>query len=500
MDTSPGRDSAAGGGSWVPLIAVALGYFMVILDATAVNLALPAISRDLGGGVTGLQWVLDGYTLAFAALLLSAGVAVDRFGPRRVFLAGLALFTAASAGCALAPVIGVLVGIRLVQGIGAALLVPASLALLQSSYPDRARRARVIGLWGGIGGLAAASGPVLGGALTTVASWRLVFAVNVPVGLFAWWLTRRTVLISTGLISTGAAPDGARDRRADPAGQLTAIVALTALTGGLIEAGPHGWASWPVAAGLTVAALAAAGFLAVQRRVRSPMLPLPLLRRPTLAAGSLVGLFINLGFYGQLFAYSLYLQQARGFSPLIAGLALLPEACAVPVAAVLSGRLTGRRGPRLTMIIGLFLGSAGLFSLIVSGHGTPYWALVLPMLAAGAGMALTMPAATTAVLDAAPASRGGAAAGLINTARQVGSALGVAVAGSLLASRAGILPGLHLALAVSGTAFLAGAVTTLAAVDRRRPHRDRPGMPAPPEARLPGAATQLSGSPARRGR
>ena len=467
IDTSSGRGPAARGASWVPLIAVALGYFMVILDATGVNLALPAISRDLGGGVTGLQWAVDGYTLAFAALLLSAGVAGDRFGPRRVFLAGLALFTVASAGCALAPGIGVLVGIRLVQGTGAALLVPTSLALLQASYPDRARRARAVGLWGGVGGLAAASGPVLGGALTTVASWRLVFAVNIPVGVFAWWLTRRRV----------AAPEGARDRRGDPAGQLTAIVALTALTGGLIEAGPHGWASWPVAGGLIVAALAAAAFLATAHRVHSPMLPLPLLR-PTLSAGSLVGLLINLGFYGQLFAYSLYLQQVRGDSPLIAGLSLLPEACAVPVASVLSGRLTSHGGPRRTMLAGLSLGSAGLFGLLVSGPGTPYWVVVLPMLAAGAGMALTMPAVTTAVMDAAPASRGGAAAGLLNTARQVGSALGVAVAGSLLASRAGFLPGLHLALAVSGAAFLAGVLVTLAWLDRRvdpRADRRRPG-------------------------
>ena len=166
----------------MPLLAVSLGYFMVILDATAVNLALPALRQDLGGGITGLQWVVDGYTLAFAALLLSSGVAGDRFGPRRVFLTGLVLFTAASAGCALAPAIGVLVLIRLIQGAAAALLVPSSLALLQASYPDRAGRARAVGLWGGIGGLAAASGPVLGGALTAAASWRLVFAINIPVG------------------------------------------------------------------------------------------------------------------------------------------------------------------------------------------------------------------------------------------------------------------------------------------------------------------------------
>ncbi|MGI8451490.1 MAG: MFS transporter, partial [Streptosporangiaceae bacterium] len=194
MDPSPRplRPGLAppGGASWVPLLAVSLGYFMVILDATAVNLALPALRHDLGGGITGLQWVVDGYTLAFAALLLSAGVAGDRLGPRRVFLAGLLLFTAASAGCALAPALGVLVLIRLIQGAAAALLVPSSLALLQASYPDRARRARAVGLWGGLGGLAAASGPVLGGGLAAAVGWRPAFAVNIPVGLLTCWLPR----------------------------------------------------------------------------------------------------------------------------------------------------------------------------------------------------------------------------------------------------------------------------------------------------------------------
>ncbi len=463
------RPASPGGASWLPLLAVSLGYFMVILDATAVNLALPALRQDLGGGITGLQWVVNGYTLAFAALLLSAGVAGDRFGPRRVFLAGLALFTATSAGCALAPAIGVLVVIRLAQGAAAALLVPSSLSLLQATYPDRARRARAVGLWGGIGGLAAASGPVLGGGLTAAVSWRLVFAVNVPVGLLAAWLTLRRV----------ASPRGARDRRGDPLGQLTAIVALTALTAGLIEAGPHGWASWPVAAGLATAAAGAAAFVAVQGRARSPMLPLPLLRQPALSGGSVVGLLINLGFYGQLFAYSLYLQQVRGDSPLIAGLSLLPEAVAVPVAAVLSGRLTSHRGPRVTMITGLLLGAAGLLGLIVTAQGTPYWLLVAPMLAAGSGMALTMPAATTAVMDAAPGSRGGTAAGLINTARQVGGALGVAVAGALVSGAMGFVPGLHVALAVCGGAFLLGAVITAATVDRPRGRRT-PAAPDPP--------------------
>ena len=425
-----------GGASWLPLLAVSLGYFMVILDATAVNLALPALRQDLGGGITGLQWVVNGYTLAFAALLLSAGVAGDQFGPRRVFLAGLALFTAASAGCALAPTSRRPGCDPAGPGGGRALLVPSSLSLLQATYPDRARRARAVGLWGGIGGLAAASGPVLGGGLTAAVSWRLVFAVNVPVGLLAAWLTLRRV----------ASPRGAWDRRGDPLGQLTAIVALTALTAGLIKASPHGWASWPVAAGLATAAAGAAAFVAVQGRARSPMLPLPLLRQPALSGGSVVGLLINLGFYGQLFAYSLYLQQVRGDSPLIAGLSLLPEAVAVPVAAVLSGRLTSHRGPRVTMITGLLLGAAGLLGLIVTAHGTPYWLLVAPMLAAGSGCPRRPPRPRPSW--SRPADGGTTRAA--TPPCQVGGALRRRVAGTLVGAPWGSCPGSHTTLAVCG--------------------------------------------------
>ena len=267
-------------------MAVSLGYFMVILDATAVNLALPAIRQDLGGGITGLQWVIDGYTLALAALLLSAGVAGDRLGARRVFLAGLALFTAASAGCALAPAIGVLVLIRLVQE-----RRPPSTPSSHPTHPPPPACDR---------GLPPPPSADCGGEL----------AADVR-GQRPGRAGRRLAHPPQGRRRGARSARGQGPARR-PLGQLTAIVALTALTAGLIKAGPHGWASWPVAAGLVAAAAGGAGFVAVQRRVRSPMLPLALLRRPALSGGSVVGLLINLGFYGQLFAYSLYLQQVRG--------------------------------------------------------------------------------------------------------------------------------------------------------------------------------------------
>jgi MFS transporter, DHA2 family, methylenomycin A resistance protein len=299
----------------LPLLAICVGYFMVILDATIVNVALAAIGRDLGGGVGALQWVIDAYTVVFAGLLLSAGSLGDRVGARRVLDAGLGVFTAASLACALAPSVRVLVGARAVQGLGAALLVPSSLALLRGAYRDPAERARAVGAWGAVAGIGAASGPVLGGLLVALASWRAVFIVNVPVGLLAMRLSRRHL-----------PPAGERSYAGfDPPGQVLGVLTLTLLTLGLIEGGSAGWGSPLSLVGLIGFGLALVAFVAVERRSREPMLPLSLFGNRTFSGASFVGLAINLGFYGQLFAMSLYFQRVRGFSALQTGLALLPE-------------------------------------------------------------------------------------------------------------------------------------------------------------------------------
>jgi MFS transporter, DHA2 family, methylenomycin A resistance protein len=446
------------------LAAICLAYFMVILDATIVNVALPALRADLGTGVSALQWVVDGYTLMFAALLLSGGALGDRLGPRPVFQGGLWLFVAASAACGLAPSATVLVLARLVQGVGAALAVPASLALLRAGHPDPALRARAVGVWGAIAGIAAASGPVLGGVLVAAASWRLVFFVNLPIGLAALALAARHV--------PAPAP---RPRALDPVAQATAVVGLGALTVALIQAGRAGATAPPVIAAFAVFVLAAVAFVTVERRAADPMLPPGLFGAPTFSGATVVGLLINLGFYGQLFVINLYFQEVRHLSPLMAGLALLPEAGLVSIASALSGRFTARAGsPRPTMLIGLTLGGAGLLGLLAAGRATPYSALVVPLVAAGAGMAFTMPAATTAVVDAAPAERAGVASGVINAARQVGAVIGVALLGSLVAAGDGIVGGQRVALAVAGAAFLAGAAVTMLAVDRPGSYRHTP--------------------------
>jgi MFS transporter, DHA2 family, methylenomycin A resistance protein len=433
---------------------------MVIVDATIVNVALPSIGRELGGGVSGLQWVVDAYTVVFAGLLLSAGSLGDRLGARRVFDAGLVLFTLASAACAAAPTVPVLVGARVAQGLGAAMLVPSSLALLRAAYSEPRERARAVGAWGAIAGVGAASGPILGGVLVGLISWRAVFVVNIPLGMLGVVLASRYLPKAGERAATGF----------DPPGQLLGIASLTLLTFGLIEGGDTGWGS-PLALipllGFVPAAIALIG---VERRVSDPMLPLSLFRSRTFSGASFVGLAINLGFYGQLFALSLYFQHVRGYSALQTGLALLPEGVFVALSSMLSGRLTGRTGPRLPMLAGLLCGTAGFAGLMLAGRSSTYLVLVVPLIAAGFGMAFTMPAATAAIIEAAPAERAGIASGVLNASRQAGGAIGVALLGTLIAGRQ-FVPGLHAAMAVSAGSFLLGAVVTAIWVERRRAER-----------------------------
>jgi DHA2 family methylenomycin A resistance protein-like MFS transporter len=448
--------------SRLALPALCLGYFMVILDATAVNLSLPALGHDLGGDIGTLQWVLDGYTLTFAALLLSAGALGDRFGAHRIFCAGLVLFVVSSAACGVAPGTGSLIAARLVQGAAAAVLVPASLALLGAAYDDPGARARAVGVWGGVSGVAAASGPVIGGVLTQAVTWRLVFFINVPIGITALVLTLRHVPRAAGHGRRGF----------DLPAQAAVVGALGALTYALIEARAEGWTSPFIVGVLAVAALLAVVFVRAERRAVSPMLPLGLFRSRAFSGGSAIGLLINLGFYGQLFVASLYFQHARHMSPVVAGLALVPEGILVSVASFLSGRRTSRTGTRTTMLIGLCTGAAGFFGLTAAGPHTSYLVIVLPLMAAGFGMAFTMPAATTTVVEAAPAERAGVASGAINTGRQIGSTIGVALLGTLSVSA-----GLPAAMAGAGAAFLTAAaiaafgITSGASPGRKAPVR-----------------------------
>ncbi|MER7845230.1 MFS transporter [Kitasatospora sp. NPDC096077] len=456
-ETAPTTTRAA---SRLPLIALCLGFFMVMLDVTVVTVALPPIGRDFGssGDLAGAQWVADGYTIVFAGLLLSAGSVGDRLGSKPAFLTGLGLFVATSIGCGVAPALWFLVVMRLLQGLAAALVVPTSLALIQASYDRKEDRARAIGVWGGIGGIAAASGPVLGGLLVSAFGWRSVFYVNLPFGLLGMALTARCVV----------APRPQRVRGMDLPAQALGVLALGAMTFAIIEGGHQGWSSPTAVAAAALFAVCGVLFVLVERRVVNPMLPLSLFRQVTFSSATVVGLLLNVGFYGQLFVVTFYFQQYRHYSVLWAGLAILPQTAMAGLASALGGRMTARTGPRAPMTLGLLIGAAGFFGLLVAGRSTPYWALVLPLAAIGFGTAFTMPAAVAAVVESAPSNRSGVASGVLNAARQVGSAVGVALLGALVAGAGHFESGMRVGSLISGGCFLVGALIAQAVGQGRR--------------------------------
>jgi DHA2 family methylenomycin A resistance protein-like MFS transporter len=455
--TLPDRDVS--GRPWT-FAAVCLGFFAVILDTTIVNVALPAIGTSFHTTVTSLQWAVNGYNIVFAALLLTCGALADRRGGKRAFGLGTAIFVAGSLACGLAPAFPVLLAGRVIQGLGAALLLPASLHLIAHAYPEPAARTRAVAGWAACAGAATATGPVIGGILVDSVGWRAIFLVNLPVGAIAITLLARHTT------------ETATSRRAlDRPGQLLGIITLVAVAFGITEAGPHGWASLLTLVPLAIAAAALAAFAVTERKVAAPLLPPSLLAHRSFSAAAGVGLLLNFGIYGQVFVLSLYFQQQRHFSALSTGLMLLPFAALTMVGPPVTGRLIPRLGARNVMITGQCLAAAGTAILAVASLHTPYLALVPGLFLLGLGMAATMPSMTASVMIAAPREFAGIASGILNAARQVGGVLGVALLGALIADRARFTAGMHTALAIVTGTFLLGAV--LAALCARRPQEAR---------------------------
>lgn len=442
------------------LLACSFAFIIVQLDVTIVNVALPQIGRELGASVTDLQWVVDAYTLGFAVFLLSAGALGDKFGSRRTFMTGFALFTAASLACAMAPTALVLNIARALQGVGAALLVPSSLAILNTTYADdKAMLAKAIAWWTAAGGVSIAAGPVLGGLLLSVSGWRSIFWVNIPICIAGFWLTRRVVPATAG-----------RDpqRSLDLAGQLLAIVALTCLIGAIIEFESLGWTHWLVRTGLAVAVVAGALFIHVEARSAAPMLPLPLFRSAPFTGAVLFGVLMNFSYYGVIFVLSFYLQKLRGFSVLHAGLVFLPLTATFILSNIASGWMAPRTGLRVPMIAGALIGASGY--ALLGWQGISYEATFLHMLPGlaliPAGMGLAVPAMTTSILSGVERRQAGTASAVLNTARQVGGAAGVAVFGALAAADSGprALGGIQQAMAVSSGLLLLAALLAVACI------------------------------------
>ncbi len=432
------------------LVAASLGFAVVQLDVTVVNVAVRQIGVAFGGGVSALQWVISAYTLMFAALILTGGALGDRFGARRVFTVGFAVFIAASMACGLAPTIGVLIGARAVQGVGAALLGSCSLALLSHTFEDDRERGRAVGRWAAGASVALSGGPVIGGVLIATLGWRSIFFINLPIGLVGLWLTRRYAQETPRHDHHGL----------DLAGQFAAVTALATFAAATIEAGPYGLTNPWVLAGYGVFVLAAGTFLTAESRSARPMLPLSLFRRPEFAAPALIGLLVNICFYGLIFVFSLLFQVQHGDSALAAGLAFVPMTAAIMAANLGSGRIAEVVGARQTILAGLVAMGIGCAGLVWIRHGTPYAEIVAQQVLLGGGLGLLVPPMTASLLGSVERPRSGIASGTLNAMRQTGSLIGIALFGSLIAGRGQFFAGLHIALVISLAVLLAGALLT----------------------------------------
>ncbi len=412
----PGIAYASPQGRWVLAVAI-LASAVAMLDATVVNVALPAIGRDLRAGFSGLQWTVNGYTLALGSLLLLGGSLGDRYGRRRMLVAGLALFTAASLLCALAPSIGLLVGARVLQGAGGALLTPESLAIITASLRPE-DRGRAIGAWSGTQGLASAAGPLVGGWLVAAVSWRLIFVLNVPVAGFTAWAALRHVPESADAEASG---------RPDLTGAVLAVAGLGGLVYALIQAPQSGGGVGVVVAG-AVGVVALAGFFASERRARQPMLPLSLFGDAQFTGANLSTFAVYGGLGAAIFLIVLQLQETAGWSPVTAGSALLPLTALMLLLSSRTGALAQRIGPRLPMTVGPLVAGAGLLLLGGIGRGARYLPDVLPgMVVLGLGLSLTVAPLTAAVLGAVEERHAGVASAVNNAVARVAGLLAVAV-------------------------------------------------------------------------
>jgi len=451
-------DRHDGVGAKLTVVIAFVGMFVTVLDSNAVNVALPTIGRQLSAGVVGLQWVVDAYLLMFAALMLSAGTVSDRVGANRTLTGGLAVFTVTSAACALAPNIAFLVAARVAQGGAAALMLPASLSLVHQAFEDPAARAKGIAVWSMGGGAAITSGPVIGGILTSTFGWRAIFLVNVPIcvaGMFGAARAR----------STRPAP-----ARLDFPGQVCAGLAVAALTFAIIQGGSARFSPLVIGA-LVIFAAALVAFLAIEGRTRHPAVPLSLFRAPGFAVCTIAGFSLNFAFYGILFMLTLYFQNTRGATALETGLMFLPLTALIVVMNMVAGRLAARYGPKLPLVLGQVIQAAGLLGLLTITPDTPTIRLLALLIPHGVGGALALPALASAGLERVDARRSGVASGILNVARQVGSALGVAGFGALIGMTTGFMTALWLSLAIGAAIQLATAAGCLFLLRRGTPER-----------------------------
>ena len=415
---------------WWTLVAVAFGLFMIMLDNTVVNVALPSIQSDLKVSVSSLEWVVNAYFLTFAVLMLSGGKLADRYGRRRIFIAGLVVFTLSSLACGLAANGETLIAARAVQGVGAAMMNPATLSIIAATFPPR-ERGTAMGIWVGVSAVALALGPITGGLLAEHAHWSWIFFINVPIGVLAVVAARVVIRESR---------DTSHEQRLDLPGLVASAVALFALTYSLIEANNKGWGSVEILSLFAVAAVGFVVFLALEHRQRLPMLDLSLFRNRTFSGANATMMLVALAMFGVFFFVSLFVQGILGYSPVQAGASFLPMTLCIIFFAPVAGKLSDRVGARWLMSTGMVLVSISLVLFSLLDQGSTFWNLFPALLVGGAGMALAMTPTTAAAMGAVPIDKAGVGSGVLNSMRQVGGSLGVAVMGAILGSYVSAAP------------------------------------------------------------
>ena len=456
---------------WWILTAVSLATFMTYLDNNVTNVAIPTIQRSLHLSIAGLEWVVSGYILVFASLLLAGGRLADNYGRRRLFMAGLSVFTLASLAAGLATSGGALIGARLVQGLGAALVVPTTLAIIMATFTDSRERIRAIGAWTAIGAMALAFGPLIGGFISQHLHWGWIFFINVPIGAI-------TFAIAIPTMRESRASDAAR--RLDIPGLASSALAMFALTYALIEGHDKGWTSPLIVAGFTVAAAAAAVFAVIESRTEQPMVDIRLFRSRVFGGGTAVIMLWSFGILGIYFFTSIYLQTILGFSPTEAGLAFVPMAICMAAFASVAPQVAPRLGTHRTVGLGMAVMAAGLYLVARLGGGATFAGLMPGFLLFGAGAGLMNVPLTNAVLQSMPTERAGVASALQNASRELAGLLGITVIGAVLRARQGValragaspqaafLHGYHDGLLVTVALLAFGAVVGFVALRRVR--------------------------------
>jgi EmrB/QacA subfamily drug resistance transporter len=453
---------------WITLGAVSFGLFMIMLDNTVVNVALPTMERDLHVKLEQLEWVVTAYALTFAALLITGGKLADLYGRRRIFVIGLVIYSLSSLACGFAPTAGFLIGARAVQGAGAALMNPATLSIITATFPPK-ERGQAIGIWAGVSALALAIGPLTGGLIVENLNWNWIFFINVPVGILG-------IVVSQFAIRESR--DTSHEQSIDVPGLLTSAGFLFSLSYALIEGNARGWTSAEILGLFTAAVVLLVAFIVVERRQRLAMLDLSLFRIGSFTGANVVAMLVSLSMFGVFFFVSLYIQNILGYSPTQAGAAFLPMVTLIILIAPIAGRLSDQIGSRWLMGGGMALvGCSLLLYQRVTLHSN-FWTLLPPMIVGGVGMAMTMSPMTAAAMGSVPVDKAGVGSGVLNSFRQVGGSLGIAIMGAIVASylhhpthspaaAQDYVNGLHAGFAVAAAITFAAAIVAVVMVRTR---------------------------------